>query len=134
MVRCIYIDYTDLKRVCPKDAYPLPSIDQLIDATAGHLLLSFIDVFLGYHQIKMAQEDIPKTAFITYQAVYAFKAMSFGLVNTGATYQRIMNTVFKEQIGKNMEVYVDDIIVKSLAPTDRVKDLQQCFQSLRRHI
>lgn len=97
------------------------------------MLLSFMNAFFGYHQIKMASEDILNTVFITYRVVYTFKVMSFGLVNARATYQRMMNTVFKEQIGKNMEVYVDDMIVKSLLPTSHMDDLKKCFQNLRKH-
>lgn len=77
----ICIVYTDLDKACSKDSYHLPFIDQLIDATVGHLLLSFLDHFSRYHQIRMAMEGIPKTTFITYRAVYAFKAISFRLVN-----------------------------------------------------
>lgn len=92
-----------------------------------------MDAFFRYHQIKMAPKDIPKTVFITHRAVYAFKAMSFSLVNVRATYQRMMNTVFKQQIRRNMEVYADDMIMKSLLPTSHVDDLRECFQNLRKH-
>lgn len=81
------VDYTNLNAVCPKDPYPLPSIDHLIDATAGHVMFSFMDAFSGYNQIKMNPADIAKTAFITHRAVYAYKYMPYGLMNAGSTYQ-----------------------------------------------
>ena len=107
------IDYSDLNRACPKDYYPLPNIDQLIDATSGHELLSFMDAFSGYNQIRMDNNDWGKTAFITHRSVFGFKNMSFGLISAGATFQRTMDVIFASQIGRNMEVYVDDMIVKS---------------------
>lgn len=82
----IPVDYTDLNLATPKDFYPLPSIDQLTDATVGHPLLSFLDTFFGYHQITLAEEDRPKTAFITHNATYAYAVLTFGLMNAGATY------------------------------------------------
>lgn len=94
----ICIVYTDLDKACSKDSYHLPFIDQLIDATVGHFLLSFLDAFSRYHQIRMAMEDIPKITFITYRAVYAFKAISFRLVNIGAMYQRMMIILYSKGI------------------------------------
>ena len=80
------IDFIDLNKACPKDSFPLPRIDQLVDSTAGHKLLTFMDAFSGYNQIKMAKEDQEKTAFITSQGLYYYKVMPFGLKNVGATY------------------------------------------------
>nr|XP_009418853.1 PREDICTED: uncharacterized protein LOC103998947 [Musa acuminata subsp. malaccensis] len=88
------VDYTDLNRACPKDCYPSPRIDQLVDATSGHELLSFMDAFSGYNQIKMAPEDQEHTAFITHRGVYYYKVMPFGLKNAEATYQRMVNKMF----------------------------------------
>ena len=85
------VDYSDLNRACPKDFYPLPNIDQLIDATAGHEVISFMDAFSGYNQIKLAKEDQDDTAFITHRGVFAFKVVPFGLLNAGATFQRTMD-------------------------------------------
>ena len=81
------VDFTDLNKACPKDDYPLPKIDRLVDSTAGHALLSFMDANAGYHQIPLATEDQPHTAFITNAGVYCYKVMPFGLKNAGATYQ-----------------------------------------------
>lgn len=79
------VDYSDLNRACPKDFYPLPNIDQLIDSTAGHELLSFMDAFLGYNQIKMDCNDWEKTTFITHKGVFTYNNMSFGLINGVST-------------------------------------------------
>ena len=108
------VDFTDLNRACPKDSYPLPRIDTLVDSTARHKLLSFMDAFSGYNQIKMKEEDQEKTSFVTNQGLFCYKVMSFGLKNAGATYQRLMNKMFAHQIGRNVQVYVDDMLVKSV--------------------
>ena len=81
------IDFTDLNKACPKDRYPLPKIDKLVDAVVGHALLSFMDAFSGYHRISLYQEDQEKTAFITDRSLYCYRMMAVGLKNTGATYQ-----------------------------------------------
>ena len=80
------VDFTDLNKACPKDSFSLPRIDQLVDSTAGHKLLTFMDAFSGYNQIRMVKEDQEKTAFITSQRLYCYKVMLFGLKNAGATY------------------------------------------------
>ena len=107
------IDFTDLKKACPKDNFPLPRIDQLVDTTAGHKLLSFMDAFSRYNRILMDEDDQEKTSFVTSQGLYCYKVMPFGLKNVGATYQRSVNRMFFHQIGRNVEVYVDDMLVKS---------------------
>ena len=88
------IDFTDLNKACPKDSYPFPRIDILVDSTTRHQLLSFIDAFSGYNQIKMEEADQEKTSFVTSQGLFYYKVMSFGLKNAGATYQRLMNKMF----------------------------------------
>ena len=105
----MYVDFTNMNKACPKDSFHLPRIDQLMDSTAGHKLLTFMDAFSGYNQIKMAEEDQEKTTFITSQGLYCYKVMPLGLKNTGVTYQRLVNKMFSRQIGRNMEVYVDDL-------------------------
>ncbi|XP_074374486.1 uncharacterized protein LOC141714889 [Apium graveolens] len=125
------IDYSDVNRACPKDFYPLPNIDQLIDATAGNELLSFMDAFSGYNQIKMDSHDWKQTAFITHRGVFGYKVMSFGLINAGATFQQTMDKIFSSQIGRNMLIYVDDMITKSKATSDHVTDLRETFTNAR---
>uniref|UniRef100_A0A2N9G6E6 RNase H type-1 domain-containing protein n=1 Tax=Fagus sylvatica TaxID=28930 RepID=A0A2N9G6E6_FAGSY len=105
------VDFTDLNKACPKDSFPLPRIDQLVDSTAGHRLLTFMDAFSGYNQIMMDDADQEKTSFITSKGLFCYKVMPFGLKNTGATYQRLMNKMFHHQIGRNVEVYVDDMLL-----------------------
>ena len=96
------IDLTDLNSTCPKDSFPLSRIDQLIDSTVEHKLLTFMDAFFRYNQIHMAKEDQEKTAFITSQGLYCYWVMSFGLKNVGTTYQRLVNQMFSKQIGRNV--------------------------------
>ena len=127
------VDFTDLNKACPKDSYPLPCIDQLVDSIAGHQLLSFMDVFSGYNQIKMDEADQEKTSFITSQELFCYKVMPFDLKNAGATYQRLVNHIFRPQIGRNVKVYINDTLVKSLDEEKHLDDLQETFDILRRH-
>ena len=107
------VDYTDLNKACPRDAYPLPNIDQLVDGAAGHKVLSFLDAYFGYNQIPMVTSNMNKTAFITDDTNYFYRVMPFGLKNVGATYQWLMDKVFSHLMGQCVEVYVDDMVVKS---------------------
>ena len=109
----ICIDFWDLNRTCPKDNFSLPHIDLLIDNIAGYEMLSFMDRFLAYNQIQLAEEDQDKTSFTTPCGTYCYVVMPFGLKNAGATYQRAMMAIFHNMIHIDMEVYVDDILVKS---------------------
>ncbi|XP_021713582.1 uncharacterized protein LOC110681765 [Chenopodium quinoa] len=127
------VDFTDLNRACPKDCYPLPRIDRLVDSTSGHALLSFMDAFSGYHQVSLYEPNRTKAAFITDSGVFCYKAMPFGLRNAGATYQKLVDKVFTNQKGRNVEVYVDDSIVKIHLATDHVADLRETFETLRRY-
>ena len=88
------IDFTDINRACPKDSFPLPQIDLIVDATAGHELLSFMDTFSGYNHISMDPNDKENTSFFTRQGTYIYRVMPFGLKNAGATYQRLVNRMF----------------------------------------
>ncbi|CAL1375069.1 unnamed protein product [Linum trigynum] len=123
------VDYTTINKVCPGDPYPLPRIDQLID----HETLSFLDMFSGYHQIPMSREDEEKTAFMTPFGNFCFVGMPFGLKNAGATYQRMIDTVFSQQRGRNIEAYVDDLIVNTKAGKSHLDDLRETFEALRKH-
>ena len=129
----ICVDFTDLNKACPKDSYPLSRIDQLVDSIARHQLLCFMDAFSGYNQIKMDKADQEKTSFITSQGLFCYKVMSFGLKNVEATYQRLVNHMFCPQIGRNVEVYVDDMLVKSARETQHMDDLQETFNTLKRY-
>ena len=91
----------------------MPRIDQLVDSTAGYRLLSFMDAFSGYNQIRMDEADQEKTSFVTSQGLFCYKVIPFGLKNARATYQSLVNHMFRPQIGRNVEVYVDDMLVKS---------------------
>ena len=107
------VDYTGLNKVCPKDTFPLPRIDQIVDSTSWCETLSFLDAYSGYHQITMKESDQLATSFITPFRSYCYITMSFGLKNAGATYQRCMLKCFGDLIGWTVESYVDDIMVKS---------------------
>jgi hypothetical protein len=111
----VCVDFRDLNRATPKDEYPMPVAETLINAAAGHKMLSFMDDNAGYNQIFMAPEDIHKTAFRVPGVVGLFEyvVMTFGLKNAGATYQRAMNYMFHDLIGKLVEIYIDDVVVKS---------------------
>ncbi|GAU44610.1 hypothetical protein TSUD_241030 [Trifolium subterraneum] len=126
------VDYTDLNRACPKDAYLLPCIDRLVDNSSGFKLLSFLDAYSGYNQTPMVVADRTKTAFMTETGNYYYNVMPFGLKNAGATYQRMMNKVFRGEIGDMLEVYMDDMIVKSHEELHHTIHLQKVFQQARK--
>ena len=126
------IDYTSLNKACPKDPFPLPRIDQVIDSTAGCELLSFLDAYSGYHQIPLNPDDQIKTSFITPYGAYCYTTMPFGLKNAGATYQRCMQKCLQDQIGRNVHAYVDDVVVKTKETTTLLDDLRETFTNLRR--
>ena len=111
----------------------MPRIDQLVDVTVGHLRMSFLDVFQGYHQIPLALEDQENTAFVTPIGNYYYKVMPFGLKNARSTYQRMITKMFEPQLDKNIEVYIDDMVVKSKEIPEHVEDLRRIFETLREH-
>jgi hypothetical protein len=125
------IDYTDLNKHCPKDPFPLPHIDQVVDSMAGSVLLCFLDCYLGYHHIALHPDDEDKTAFITPHDIYCYKVMTFGLKNAGATYQKAIQKCLKTQIGKNVEAYVDNVVVKTTEEDKLIADLTETFANLR---
>ena len=125
------VDFTDLNKTCPKDSYPLPRIDTLVDSTARHQLLSFMDAFSGYNQIKMEEADQEKTSFITNQGLFCYKVMPFRLKIAGETYRRLMNKMFANQIRRNVQVYVDDMLMKSLHEGDHLDDLRETFDTFQ---
>ena len=127
----LYIDFTDVNRACPKDSFPLPRIDLIVDATASHELLNFMDAFLGYNHIRMDPNDQEKTSFVTGQGTYCYQVMPFGLKNAGATYQKLVNRMFQKHIGASMEVYIDDMLVNSVKDELHVDHLAKSFQVLK---
>jgi hypothetical protein len=127
------VDYRDLNRASPKDNFPLPHIDTLVDNTATNAVFSFMDGFSGYNQIKMAEEDKSKTAFVTHWGTFVYDVMPFDLKNAGATYQRAMVTLFHDMIHHEIEVYVDDMIAKSRTAQDHLTDLRKLFQRLKKY-
>src|SRR3954467_15420540 len=126
------VDYTNVNRACPKDAYPLPYIDRLVDNSADYKLLSFMDAYSGYNQIPMARSDKQCTAFMTESGNYYYNVMPFGLKNVGSTYQRMMNKVFQAEIDDMLEVYMEDMIVKSQKETDHAAQLKKVFEQARK--
>ncbi|KAB2611155.1 S2-RNase [Pyrus ussuriensis x Pyrus communis] len=129
----VCVDFRDLNDACPKDDFPLPIIEIMVDATTGHEALSFMDGSSGYNQIRMALEDEELTAFRTPKGIYCYKVMPFGLKNAGATYQRAMQKIFNDMLHKNVECYVDDVVVKTKKRSDHLKDLRIVFERLRKY-
>jgi hypothetical protein len=126
------IDFTDLNKACPKDEFPLPRIDSLVDATATSELMSLLDCYSGYHQIWMKKDDEPKTSFITPSRTYCYLWMPEVLKNAGGSFSRMTAKVVHSQIGRNVLTYVDNIIVKSTKQENHVADLQDTFANFRR--
>ncbi|GJU68826.1 reverse transcriptase domain-containing protein [Tanacetum coccineum] len=125
------VDFKDLNNACPKDCYPLPEIDWKVESLCGYSFKCFLDAYKGYHQIKMAKEDEEKTAFITSQGIFCYSKMPFGLKNAGSTYQRLVDKAFQKQIGRNLEVYVDDLVIKSHTEEEIIRDITETFKTLR---
>jgi len=125
------VDYRNLNIACSKDTYPLPNIDRLVDGAADRKIMSFLDAYSGYNQISMHPKDKEKTTFMVVDANYYYKVMSFGLKNAGATYQRLIDKIFKGLIGQAVEVCVDDIVMKSDFFEQHLKDLDEVFKAFR---
>ena len=127
------VDFTNLNKACPKDHFPIPRIDRLVDATVSHSRMSFLDAFQGYQQIPLALDNQEKTAFVTPIGNYYYKVIAFGLKNVGSKYQRMMTKMFEPQLGRSIEVYVNDMVVKSKVMSEHVTNLTNIFEILRRH-
>jgi hypothetical protein len=117
------IDFTNFNKACPKNEFPLPRIDSLIDAAATLELMSLLDCYSGYHQIWMKKEDELKTSFITPSGTYCCLWMPEGLKNARASFSRMTSKVLSTQIGRNVLTYVDDIIARSMRQEDHIVDL-----------
>ena len=115
------MDFRNLNNACSKDDFPLPLTE----------VLSFMDGSSGYNQIRMAPRDEKLTAFRTPKGIYCYKVMPFGLKNVGATYQRAMQRIFDDMFHKNVECYMDDLVVKSKQRVGHITDLRQMFERLR---
>ena len=126
------IDFTDLNKACPKNDFPLPRIDRVVDDAANSQLMSLLDCFSGYHQIWMRKEDEEKTSFITPFGTYCFVRMPEGLKNAGQSFSRMSSVVLEHQLRRNVLAYVDDIVVTSSIRGNHVADLAETFASLRK--
>ncbi|KAM1620133.1 hypothetical protein ACFXTN_017150 [Malus domestica] len=131
----ICIDFRNLNLATPKDEYPMPISDLLIDSAAHHEILSFMDGHAGYNQIFIAEAYVHKIIFRCPKAlgIYEWVVMPFGLKNAGATYQRAMNIIFHDLIGTIIEVYIDNMVIKSARGQTHLDDLHQAFLCMRRH-
>lgn len=127
------IDFIDLNTACPKNPYPLPDINRLIEGSSGYRVLCFMDAYSVYNQINMDPLDAPKTTFMSNQGNYYYNVLPSGLKNVGVTYHKINNAVFDFQIGKNLEVYIDDMIIKMEEGNNHSNDLEDILQSVRKY-
>src|SRR4051812_26680085 len=127
------VDYRPLNLATIKNKYPLPRINDLYDQLAGSSVFSKMDLRLGYHQIKIRTEDIPKTAFTTRYGLYEYTVMSFGLTNAPATFSRMMNSIFMEYLDKFVVVYLDDILIYSKNEEEHAEHLRLVLMKLREH-
>ena len=127
------VDYRQLNKVTTKDQFPLPRIDDLLDTLGKAKYFSTLDLASGYWQVEIKPEDRPKTAFITTEGLYEFNVMPFGLTNAPATFQRLMNKVFKNQLNKFVVIYLDDTNVFSTTFKDHLLHLRIVFDKLRQN-
>ena len=127
------MDFWDLNKACPKDEFPLPNVDILVAAATGYEHFSFMDGYSGYNQIFMEPTDAHKTAFRTPFGNFFSKVMPFGLKNADATYQRTMTQIFGDMLHKQVEDYVDDLLVKAKNPFEHLLHLRQVFERCREH-
>lgn len=127
------VDFIGLNKACPNDIFPLLQMDVIVDATAGHWVLNFMDSYSRYNQIHMNKSDEEKMAFIIHIGLYCYQVMPFGLKNNRATYQRLVNRMFKQQIGKTMEMYVDNLLMKSKEPAQHLAYQRKTFAVLPKY-
>nr|GEY88364.1 reverse transcriptase domain-containing protein [Tanacetum cinerariifolium] len=125
------VDFTDINKACLKDYYPLPEINRTMESLSGFQLKYVLDAYKGYHQLQMAEGDKGKTTFFTKKGVFCYQNMPFGLKNAGETYQRLVDKVFNDQIGRNLKGYNDDMVIKSASEEDMLMDIQETFDRIR---
>jgi hypothetical protein len=125
------VDFTDLNKACKKDAIPLERVDKIVDDAANSEMLSLLDMFSGYHQIRVRREDEEKTSFITPFGTLCFAKMPEGLKNAGCTFLRMIAIVLHPQLRRNILAYVDDIVVKSMQKRDHISGLTETFVNPR---
>jgi hypothetical protein len=125
------IDFTSLNKACPKDNFPLPRINKIIDSAASCEAMSLLDCFLGYHQIYMKEEDKASTSFITPFGTYCFVRMPKGLKNAGSTFSHLTKKILEDQMGRNVFTYVNDIVAASKNKEDHLSDLAETFANMR---
>ncbi|GKB11544.1 reverse transcriptase domain-containing protein [Tanacetum coccineum] len=126
------VDFMKLNKACPQDCYPLPEIDWKVESLYGYPFKCFLDAYKGYHQIQMVESDEEKKAFHTRHGVYCYTKMPFGLKNADATYQRLVDKAFDSQVGRNIEVYIDDLVIKSHTEEKMLRDIDETFHTLRK--
>jgi hypothetical protein len=124
------IDFTSLNKACPKDSFPLPRIDKIVNSATGCEVMSLLDCFSGYHQIYMKEEDKASTSFITPFGTYCFVRMPEGLKNTDSTFSRLTKKILEDQMAHNVFTYVDDIVVASENKEDHLSDLVETFANM----
>src|SRR3954471_17576270 len=127
------VDYRPLNLATINNKYPLPRINDLYDQLAGSAVFSKMDLRLGYHQIRIREEDIPKTAFITRYGLYEYTVMSFELTNAPATFSRLMNSIFMEYLDRFVVIYLDDILIYSKNEEEHAEHLRLVLMKLREH-
>nr|GFD26010.1 reverse transcriptase domain-containing protein [Tanacetum cinerariifolium] len=126
------VDFTNLNKAYPQDCYPLPEIDWKVESLCGYPFKCFLDAYKCYHQIQLAESDEEKTAFHTGQGVYCYTKMPFGLKSAGVTYQRLVDKAFNSQISRNIEVYADDLVIKSHIEVEMLRDIGETFRTLQK--
>jgi hypothetical protein len=127
------IDYTSLNKACPKDEYPLPHICQIVDSIVSCKLLPFLDAYSSYYHISLTIDDKEKIAFITTFGIFYYTKMAFVLKNGGVTYQKCIHIILEPQIGRNVEAYIDDVVVKSKNHGDLLDNYKETFNNLRKY-
>jgi hypothetical protein len=129
------VDFRNLNRATPKDEYPMPVADLVVDSASGNKVISFLDGNAGYNQIFMAKEDVSKTAFYCpgFVGLFVWVVMTFGLKNASATYQRAMNLIFHDLLRVLMEVYIDDVVLKSVGLEEHMSNLKLSFEWMKKY-